>query len=201
MEAEIGFSWWRERNPRDYEEINADAPFPSSFVDEIRDDKGHRIVAKGVRLEAYRPIDEFPDLFQLYAKVRSQEDAVKFVRTFGPLTEEGLPGRKGDDVQKVLVLAQAMAAGRLGGEFGLPVCSLNARLVAEHDGIHLRVEPTNLLEALWFQFADAVKRGQASRCRQCKTLFTTGPDAKRRRGAEFCSIECKTKFHSLKRSR
>jgi hypothetical protein len=32
-------------------------------------------------------------------------------------------------------------------------------------------------------------------------LFATGLDAKRRKGAKFCSNECKTKFNSLKRSR
>jgi hypothetical protein len=200
MEAEVRFTWWRERNPRDYEEINAKAPFPqTSFVDGILDENEHRIVAKGVRVEAYRPIEEFPDLFKRYAQVRSQQDAVKFVRTFGPLTEDGLPGRKGDSVFKVLRQAECMAAGNL--HLGFVFSQLNARMTAEHDGLHLHVEPSNLLEALWFQFADAVKRGQANRCRHCKALFATGPDAKRRKGAEFCSVECKIKHHSLKRSR
>ena len=76
-----------------------------------------------------------------------------------------------------------------------------ARLTVEHDGFHLQVEPTNLRDALWFQFADALCRRQANRCRQCKQLFATGPAAKRRKGTVFCSIECKIKFHSLKRSR
>jgi hypothetical protein len=201
MEAEIGFTWWRERNSRDYEEINAMAPVPpTSFVDYVLNDNVHRIVAKGVRFEAYRPLEKFPKLFEQFAEVQSQQDAVKFVRTFGPLTDDGKPGGKGDDVHKVLVLAHAMAAGPLHIDL-VPVCSLNARLVAEPDGLHLRIEPANLLEALWLQFADAVKRDQAHRCRQCNALFATGPDAKRRRGAEFCSIECKIKFHSLKRSR
>jgi hypothetical protein len=198
MEAEIGFTWWRERNSRDYTETNVESEH-ISFVDRIIDDNFHRIVANGVCVEAYRPLEKFPDLFERFAQVRSQQDAVKFVRTFGPITEDGLQGGKGDRVFKVLSQAQHMAAGHL--YVGVVVCTMNAKLVAEHDGIHLQVEPRNLLEALWLQFADAVRRGQANRCRQCKELFATGPDAKRRRGAEFCSVECKIKFHSLKRSR
>jgi hypothetical protein len=198
MEAEIGFTWWRELNPRDYTETNVDAQH-ISFVDMVIDDNVHRITANGVCLEAYRPLEKFPDLFELFTRVRSQQDAVKFVRTFGPLTEDGFQGGKGDSVFKIQVQAQSMAAGHLLP--GVVMCSMNAKLVADHDGIRLQVEPHNLLEALWLQFADAERRGHANRCRQCKVLFATGPDAKRRRGAEFCSVECKSKFHSLKRSR
>jgi hypothetical protein len=78
---------------------------------------------------------------------------------------------------------------------------MNARLVGAHDGIRLQVEPSNLLDALWFQYAQASFKGLTNRCKQCDQLFATGPNAKRRRGAEFCSVECKTKFHSLERSR
>jgi hypothetical protein len=84
---------------------------------------------------------------------------------------------------------------------GMVFAQLNASLVAERDGLHLKIAPTDLLEALWLQFAQAVSKGLANRCKQCEALFATGPDAKRRRGAEFCSLECKTKYHSLKRSR
>src|SRR5262249_45184831 len=116
---------------------------------------------------------------------------------------DGLQG-KGDIIHVIQRQAEGMAAGRL-PPYGLPVewvlCDLHATLAAGHEGIHLRVEPTNLRDALWLQFAEAASLGLANRCKKCKELFAPGRDAKRRKGAEFCSVECKTKFHSLKRSR
>jgi hypothetical protein len=200
MQTDVSFTWWRERNRRDYIEIMPEAfrPMPS-FVDVAVNDRVPRIVAQGVCLEPYQPLKEFPDLYERFARLRTQREAVEFVRAFGPLTEEGLKGGKGDSLYMVLRRAEAMAQGNL--HVGFVVCSLNARLVAGHDGISLQVEPANLDDALWFQFAQAAANGLANRCRQCNSLFATGPDAMRRRGAEFCSVECKTKFHSLKRSR
>jgi len=201
MQADISFTWFRERNPRDYEEIMPELRRERpSFVGRILHGRVPRIIAKGVSYEQYKPLEQFPDLYARFAKLRSQEDVVKFVRTFGPLTEEGLHKGKGDDLFMGLRMAESMAAGNLPVGWA-PVCTLNATLVADHDGIHLKVEPTNLLDALWLQFARAASKGLTNRCRQCKALFATGADAKRRKGAEFCSVECKTKFHSLKRSR
>jgi hypothetical protein len=108
----------------------------------------------------------------------------------------------GDDLVVCLQMAECMADadGPLHLNLGLPVCNLDAHLVSDRDGIRLKIGPPNLLFALWFQFAQAVSKGQANRCRQCKELFATGRNTNRRKGAEFCSIECKTKYHSLKRS-
>ena len=200
MQADVRFTWFRERNPRDYKEIKPELRRETpTMVGYVLKDRVSRIVAKGVGLERYEPLEEFPDLYARFAKLRSQEDVVKFIRTFGPLTEEGLPKGKGDDLFKMLSQAQRIAAGNL--HVGIVLTKLNASLVAEHDGLHLRVEPANLLEALWFQFAQAASKGLANRCKQCGALFATGPDAKRRRGAEFCSLECKTEYHSKIRSR
>jgi hypothetical protein len=200
MQTNITFAWWRERNPSDYEEIMVERPARRPrFSDVLHPERQARIVAKGVSLERYEPLERFPDLYERFANLRSQEDVINFVRRFGPLTDEGLHGGKGDCLFTALHQAGCMAAGNL--HIGLVFCTLNAELVADHDGIHLKVEPTNLLDALWLQFAEAAAAGRANRCRQCKALFATGPDANRRKGAEFCSVECKTKYHSLKRSR
>jgi hypothetical protein len=200
MQADVTFTWWRERNPRDYEEFKPEARREKpTFVGLVLHDRVSRIVAKGVSLERYQPLKEFPDLYARFAKLRSQDDVIKFIRTFGPLTEEGLRGGKGDNTFTALRQAESMAAGNL--HVGLVFCELNAKLIAEHDGIHLKIEPNNLREALWLQFAQAASKGLANRCKLCGELFATGPDTKRRRGAEFCSVQCKTKYHSLKRSR
>jgi hypothetical protein len=203
MQADTDFSWWRERNPHDYVEWGPPLPTsgPPSFHDVIALGREPRIKAKGVCLERYQPLKEFPDLYARFAKLQTQADAAKFIRTFGPLTDSGLQGGDGDSLRTVLSQASNIRDGHLYPSFGFVVTSLNARLTADHDGIHLKVEPPDLLAALWLQFAQAVAKGLANRCKQCDGLFATGPDTKRRRGAEFCSIECKTKYHSLQRSR
>jgi hypothetical protein len=197
MQTEINFSWWRERNRRDYNQTGTLRSGPV-FADVLHGEEA-RIVAKGKSLERYQPLKEFPDLWARFAERRSATDIIEFVRTFGPYTEDGLAGGKGDDITRMLRHAEVMASGRI--HAGFILCTLNARLTAEHDGIRLRIEPSNLEDALWLQYAQALAAGHANRCRHCSKVFATGPDAKRRKGAQFCSIECKTKFHSLKRSR
>jgi hypothetical protein len=200
MQADISFTWWRERNQKDYVEVLPDERrhrMPS-LVRRVLKGQIPRIVAKGVCLERYQPLKEFPDLYERFAKLRSQYDVVKFIRTYGPLTEEGLKGGKGDDTFMGLRQAESMAAGNL--YVGFVICNLSTRLIADHNGYRLQAEPNNLLDALWLQFAQATSRGLANRCEQCGKLYATGPNTKRRRHTKFCSIECKTKYHSLKRS-
>lgn len=86
MRADISFTWWRERNPRDYVEIEAEA-FRNrpSFVDVVLKGRQPRIVAKGICLERYHPLEEFPDLYERFAKLRSKDGAVKFIRTLAHL--------------------------------------------------------------------------------------------------------------------
>jgi hypothetical protein len=201
MQADIDFSWWRERNPSDYAEWGPPLPKVGlpSFYDVVVGGLEPRIKAKGVCLERYQPLQEFPDLFARFAKLKSQADAAKFIRTFGPLTADGLQGGDGDRLLHALSQAHNIRGEHL--HVGFVVTSLDAKLRADHDGIHLKVEPPDLLSALWLQFAEARSKGLADRCKQCGALFATGPDGRRRRGAEFCSIKCKAKFHSLKRSR
>jgi hypothetical protein len=200
MQADINFTWWRERNQKDYVEVMPEVRRQRpTFVGRILLGQTSRIVAKGVCLDRYQPLKEFPDLYARFAKLRSQEDVVKFIRAYGPLTEEGLKGGKGDDTFMGLRQAESMAAGNL--RIGLVVCNLSARLVADHNGLCLQAEPSNLLDALWLQFAQATSKGLANRCEQCGKLYATGPDTKRRRHTKFCSVKCKTKYHSLKRSR
>jgi hypothetical protein len=200
MQADLTFTWFRERNPRDYKEIMPELRRERpTAVDYVLKDRTSRIVAKGVSLEGYQPLEKFPDLYARFADLRSQDEVAKFIRTFGPLTEDGLPNGEGDDLFAMLFQAQCIRSNNL--HLGVVVTQLNASLVGERDGLHLKIAPTNLLEALWLQFAQAASKGLANRCKQCGALFATGPDAKRRKGAEFCSLECKTKYHSKIRSR
>jgi hypothetical protein len=146
MQMEISFRWWRERNPKDYEIKNAGMKHLPGI---LRDD-WPTIRAKGVALDPYNPLDEFPDLYERFADIKSEGDVVKFVRVYGPLTHDGLKG-KGDTIHIIHRQAESMAAGDL--HVGSVLCPLHAVLVAAHDGIILQVKPTNLLGALWLQFA------------------------------------------------
>jgi hypothetical protein len=201
MQADIDFYWWRERNSRDYVEWGPPLPLVGmpSMVDLVLNNQEPRIRAKGVCLEQYQPLKEFPDLFTRFAKLHSQAQAVKFIRTFGPLTARGMQDGEGDSI--FLALGQARNIRDRHLHVGFIFSSLDARLVAQHNGLRLSVEPPDLQSALWLQLADATARGIANRCERCGALFATGPDAGRRRGAKFCSIECKTEYHSMKRSR
>jgi hypothetical protein len=111
MEAEVRFTWWRERDSKDYTELNAEAftEEPSVVFDAIINGNIPRIVAKGICMEAYNPLDKFPNLYEHFAKIRSQRDAVKFVKTFGPLTEDGLKGGSGDSIYTILGQAKCLS--------------------------------------------------------------------------------------------
>jgi len=196
VQIEFRFDWWRERNPADYV-VKGDHRRQPRLTD-IIDDTSARIVAKRVSLQHYQPLENFPKLYEVFAAIRSTDDAIKFVRTYGPLTEDGLHG-KGDAIHLIVGWARNMDAGNL--HAGFAFASLKAWLLVGRDGPNLVAEPSSLQDALWLQYAQARAAGLANRCKQCKRLFATGPDAGRCKGAEFCSIECKTKFHSLKRSR
>jgi hypothetical protein len=196
VQIEFRFDWSREQNPADYV-VKGDHRRQRKFAD-IIDDTSARIVARNVSLQTYRPLEKFPKLYEVFAAIRSADDAIKFVRTYGPLTEDGLWG-KGDAIHMIVAWARNMDAGHL--HVGFAFALLKAWLLVGKDGPYLTAQPSNLHDALWLQYAEARAAGLANRCKQCKRLFAAGPDAGRRKGAEFCSIECKTKYHSLKRSR
>jgi len=199
MEVEINFTWCRECNSRDYIEIEPTRTKVSATTILGRaiemGEMMPRIVAKGVRLDRYQPLKEFPDLYERFAQLQTQADVVKFIRTFGPLTEAGFPKGQGDNLVTALSSAKGMKAGNI--YHGHIVSVL--RLV--EGPTRLQIEPPSLIDALWIQFAQDVSRGDARVCKQCGALFATGPDAKRKRRALFCSDECKIRFFSLKRSR
>ena len=199
MQADIEFTWWRERNPRNYDEWGPALPPRRSLVDVVIRKQEPLIRAKGASLERYQPLKEFPDLFENSPRSNPKTTQRSLLgHSVRLLLGDGRMARA---TVFLLAMSQAhnMKASHL--HVGFVVSSLDAKLVADHNGIRLRVEPPDLLSALWLQFADAAAKGLANRCKQCGALFATGPDAGRRRGAEFCSIECKSKFHSLVRSR
>ena len=68
MQAELRFTWARERNPRDYREWGSPRPARpvAPKMEDILHDRWPRIVAKGVCLDRYEPLAEFPDLYERF---------------------------------------------------------------------------------------------------------------------------------------
>ncbi len=69
----------------------------------------------------------------------------------------------------------------------------------ESDQLELRLMPTNLLGALWLQFARAVEASKTyRRCRVCKQWFEVSVEGKRRHST-YCSDRCRVKAYRDRR--
>ena len=63
------------------------------------------------------------------------------------------------------------------------------------DRLRLQLMPTNLLEAMWLQFGQAVASDKSFRqCRECGTWFKNSPKTARS-DKIFCSGACKAKAY------
>jgi hypothetical protein len=160
------------------------------------------IVRKGGSLQRYRPLEVFPNLFRRFVEVATSEKGVMgFVEKFGPLTHDGLRG-KAEVVAEVIDQAQSMSEVLRGEIVAMPLSRLVASIETDRNGkIRLKVRPACLLDALWLQLALAKSVSKFRECRQCQKSFMAGRGTDRRADAKFCSVECKTRYFSLKRSR
>jgi hypothetical protein len=157
-----------------------------------------RIVARGGRLKR-TPLNNHPALFAEYANVTTPEALLKFVSEYGPLNRDGI-------VPDLLREAKRMKRHREGQrrEAIINVSNLNAVLVTDRikGAITVKIVPPTLLDALWFQLAQALQYGAKWRtCRHCGEGFLAGGDSGRRSIAAFCSDEHRKRFNSLARSR
>jgi hypothetical protein len=151
-----------------------------------------RIVRNRGRLLPYEPL-RIEDLFERFSRIKTPEDVLRFVETYGPLTHSGLRG-KGDVVHDLIAEARDMRSS-----VSKPLGRLNVTIRNAVSETRLRVRPASLLDALWLQFAQAGSRSRE--CPQCHERFLVGVAARRRADAKFCSAECRKRFNSLRRSR
>src|SRR5262249_28653718 len=188
-------TWWRD--PKGYRLIPA-KPTPSgkSLMDVYMVDiEPARIVRRGGKLQSYRPLEHFPDLFDRFINMATSETGVlTFVEKFGPLTNDGHRD-KGDVVPEIIDQAQAMVQPGL----ARPLNKLNVMIIANANEMRLKISPSCLIDALWLQLAQANTRSR--QCPQCHRPFLIGVAVGRRKDAQFCSDECRIKFNSLARSR
>jgi hypothetical protein len=189
----IDFTWYRD--PKGYELVPAKLPklrpgqsildAPSNGIEPAR------IVRNGDQLQSYRPL-EMPNLVGEFIKMATSEAGVlEFVRMYGPLTHSGHRG-KGEVVPEIIDQAKYMA--RYGSK-GLN--QLKAWIVADQDGLRLKVRPTCLLDALWLQLAQT--NTQSKVCPFCHEPFLVSVGVGRK--SKFCRDEHRIKYNSLRRSR
>jgi hypothetical protein len=152
-----------------------------------------RIVRNGGRLIRYEPL-RIETLFEHFSRLRTEDDVLKFVETYGPLTDSGTRRGKGDNVRELIEEAKDMRS-----RTGRPPWNLYVSINPTRDELRLRVRPACLLDAIWLQYAQANTRSRE--CPQCHEQFLVGAAAGRRADAEYCSEQCRVKFNSLKRSR
>jgi hypothetical protein len=169
---------------------------------------GH-IVGKGGKMEGVR-LSDWPLAYEEFAKVKTEEDLLKFVVKYGPLTYEyGAANLYFEPQQVVLLLLdealqmrECMQGGKRGGETKPYSHILSARLYKTKTGeMGIEMTPSSLLDALWLQFHDTESSGAVFRiCPYCKGPFAAGGNSGRRSIAEFCSEEHRKRFNSLARS-
>jgi hypothetical protein len=174
---------------------------------EMSEIQPERIVGKGGKLESGKPLQNFPGLYRIFAKITSAADLLAFVEKFGALTYAGFPGGKGDVVPELLESAREMADqllkfGRRREPVVLPSTNMKMRIVNEKIGPRLIFSPATLLDALWLQWAlELTGGGKIVRCLHCGDLFRAGPGFGRRGDAMFCCDEHRVEWNSLKRSK
>jgi hypothetical protein len=160
---------------------------------------------------SYKSISKIPDLFKIFAKIsRTSKGVLDFISNYGPFTDAGIAGGRGDMVPTIIAQADEMtkrlnllsADSRLGSD--IPITSLRGFLVTDRatGGVALKIVPATLRDALWLQLAEALSNGTKMRkCRHCDDWFSAGAGTDRRADAEFCSDEHRKRFNSLNRSR
>jgi hypothetical protein len=218
----IDFGWWKDakgyrlvpETERTPEEALIEHPLGIRLASGIRP---LRLVRLGGDLIPYRPLDHFGQLFRIFANdVRTSKDALAFAQRFGPSTVDGFDEEVGESIETTIVHAEAMREflGYAGGDKRLlargieaqiaPLGQLDVALVLDPATTtpKLRLSPSNLRDALWLQFGQALSGGASLRqCQHCGGWFETGVRAGRRRDAKFCSDEHRVAFNSLKRSK
>jgi hypothetical protein len=179
--------------------------------------KDGRLIRNGGELRTYRPLDDYPTLFRMFAdECRSEKGVQNFVNKFGLLIASpgdlittralglsGITAARGDLISEVIQQAKWMTklVNDKSGVPQIPLTSLEAALVP-NGTIRLKLSPSRLIDAIWLQMAQSVSSGRdLQHCLHCGELFEVGPGSGRRLDAKFCTDEHRTQFHNQRRSK
>ncbi|HYZ40950.1 MAG TPA: hypothetical protein VE687_10025 [Stellaceae bacterium] len=152
-----------------------------------------------------------PEIGESVTNVLKHADAMRMALLASASVEEGKSGVPSAMMQSIgsmnpdLVFGPASKAGGPESPIIGPIGSMNAELVFEPGSKvpKIKLHPADLLGALWLQLSQALSRGDtaARQCQHCGVWFIAGGTTGRRIDAKFCSVEHRTLFNSLKRSR
>ena len=180
------------------------------------DDQKQFVVRNGKRNDNFEVLEPLNNkaLYGAFSNdVVKAEDVLKFVQSYGPLTDQG--NAQGDEVHYVLWHAERMRdflklmstrrrTARPDNGFGIPLIPLFAQFDWDSK-THLPrwvIEPHTLLDGLWLQFGQAITRGaRIQTCRLCGEWFEVGYPSDRRLDSKFCRDEHRVQYNSLKRSK
>ena len=159
----------------------------------------------GGRFRDYRPLANFDMLYSHFARIKTSEELLDFIKKFGSLTKDGDFPSCGNLVSYLLPHARAFRAwlngkGDLRGEY---FTQLEASLKPDVSGsLHLQLVPRDLLSGLWLQLGLKLSgEKKISTCLHCGNWFEAGPGTGRRADAKFCSDEHRIEFNSHKRTK
>ena len=182
---------------------------------------GMGIESKSGRFEPYRPLSEFPALFDIFArKPPTAKGMLSFCNQFGalgsvidsspPLVR---PAKTGELIDRSLELHAQMRSAVLFYELDrvpVAVARCNSCGLAKA-GIHLRevsggaigiaLVPGSLIQGLWIQFALHIASGNhLFRCEHCGTPFVVGTRTGRRNTSKYCSNACKVAAFKVRKA-
>jgi hypothetical protein len=215
MDLFIDFEW--RKDPAGYDLVAEEPTNPDPELTLLeRYGRPQRVVPRSepAGWSAFRPFRGPYKPYIEFAKVRTPDDLLNFVRRFGPLTEHGL-SLLGEEVPYALQHAEAFRSwcvsnvSKASRKKVLDLMSAKsvvfARLEAsiiidEHGKIRLSVLPKSLLVALWLQLVEALSGTTISSCQFCGAPFETGPGKGRRLNSKYCSKDHHALANSLKRS-
>ena len=190
-----------------------------------------RIAASSDRSVAYRPFDGFDALYKEFAKLKTADDLLGFVKRFGLLEQGpewdadfdgeifmGATSYEGNSVPKYLAQARlfrdvllrkkdgpkAVAAFIRSHKegFGGKVVSHLTLVADPSTGIRFAVAPIDLIHGLKYQLVQSLIGSTIIRvCRYCSKFFEAGPGGKVRSDATFCCHAHSVLYHSHKRSK
>ena len=86
MRTDISFTWWRDETAGTMLR-SMPRPFAIGHHSSMscKRDASRGLLQRAYDLERYHPLEEFPGLYERFAKLRSKDDAVKFIRTLAHL--------------------------------------------------------------------------------------------------------------------
>jgi hypothetical protein len=179
----------------------------------------------------YRPFAGGGDLCATFASVKSPEELLRFVNNYGPLIAPSPPppiNARSIDLMKCFSeesvhfdlnyaekfreLLRLKAEGnsrKLASYFESQIdpnfdffAEIPIRLVGDSKlGVKLKVCPTDLLGALWYQLALKLSNSTLRVCPLCHSVFEAGAGTRLRADAKFCCHKHKVEFFNHNRPR